>query len=89
MNDQETENVAKIFINLGAEHESALRMSKQLLKRAEQRSAEQKISKTEALNELLKVAVYGAQGMLKPGDEAKSEPKFKKTLKNQFFCKKV
>ena len=78
MNDQKTENVAKIFINLAAEHESALRMSKQLIKRAEQRSAEQKISKTEALKELLKVAVYGAQGMLKPGDEAKSEPKIQK-----------
>ena len=54
MNDQETENVAKIFINLGAEHESALRMSKQLLKRAEQRSAEQKFPKLKHLMNYLK-----------------------------------
>ena len=71
----ETEQVTKIFLNLGAEPKLALQMAKQLLKRAEQRSNEEEVSKTEALKELLEVAVYGAQGMLKPGDNAQSQPK--------------
>jgi hypothetical protein len=50
-------------------------MAKQLLKRAEQRSNDEEVSKTEALKELLEVAVYGAQGMLKPGDNAQSQQK--------------
>ena len=45
-------------------------MAKQLLKRAEQRSENEKITKTLALKELLEVAIYGAQGRLKPSDEA-------------------
>ena len=71
----ETEQVTKIFPNLGAEPKLALQMAKQLLKRAEQRSNEEEVSKTEALKELLEVAVYGAQGMLKPGDDAQSQQK--------------
>lgn len=71
----ETEQVTKIFLNLGAEPKLALQMAKQLLKRAEQRSNEEEISKSEALKELLEVAVYGAQGMLKPGDDAQSHQK--------------
>ena len=71
----ETEQVTKIFLNLGAEPKLALQMAKQLLKRAEQRSNEEEVSKTEALKELLEVAVYGAQGMLKPGDNAQSQQK--------------
>jgi hypothetical protein len=62
----ETKKVSEIFINLGADPKIALQMSRQLLKKADQRSNELGITKTEALNELLKVAVYGAQGMLKP-----------------------
>ena len=71
----ETEQVTKIFLNLGAEPKLALQMAKQLLKRAEQRSNDEEVSKTEALKELLEVAVYGAQGMLKPGDNAQSQQK--------------
>jgi len=71
----ETEQVTKIFLNLGAESKLALQMAKQLLKRAEQRSHEEEISKSEALKELLEVAVYGAQGMLKPADDAQSHQK--------------
>ena len=71
----ETEQVTKIFLNLGAEPKLALQMAKQLLKRAEQRSNDEEVSKTEALKELLEVAVYGAQGMLKPGDDAQSQQK--------------
>ena len=62
----ETKKVSEIFINLGADPKIALQMSRQLLKKADQRSNELGITKPEALNELLKVAVYGAQGMLKP-----------------------
>ena len=62
----ETKKVSEIFINLGADPKIALQMSRQLIKKADQRSNELGITKTEALNELLKVAVYGAQGMLKP-----------------------
>jgi hypothetical protein len=68
MDSAETKKVSKIFINLGADPKIALQMSRQLLKKADQRSKEYGITRTEALNELLKVAVYGAQGMLKPED---------------------
>jgi hypothetical protein len=50
-------------------------MAGQLVKRAEQRAKEGTISKTEALSELLEVAVCGAQGRLKPSDEANFEDK--------------
>ena len=73
--EKEVEKVAQIFSNLGAEQKIALQMAKQLLKRAEQRSEEEDISKTAALKELLEVAVYGAQGMLKPSDEANFDQK--------------
>ena len=73
--ENEVEKVAQIFSNLGAEQKIALQMAKQLLKRAEQRSEEEDISKTAALKELLEVAVYGAQGMLKPSDEASFDQK--------------
>ena len=73
--ENEAEQVAKIFQNLGAEKSLAMQMAKQLIKRAEQREKEGNISKTEALKELLEVAVYGAQGMLKPSDEANFDSK--------------
>ena len=73
--EEETEQVAKIFLNLGAEKKMALQMAGQLVKRAEQRAKEGIISKTEALRELLEVAVCGAQGRLKPSDEANFEDK--------------
>ncbi len=73
--ENENEQVAQIFTNLGAEEKVALQMARQLTKRAEQRSRNENISKTDALRELLEVAVYGAQGMLKPSDQADLEPK--------------
>lgn len=73
--ENESKQVAQIFINLGAEKNVALQMARQLTKRAEQRSSNENISKTDALRELLEVAVYGAQGMLKPSDQADLEPK--------------
>lgn len=68
--ENEIEQVSKIFSNLGAEKKLAMQMAKQLIKRAEQREKEEGISKTAALQELLDVAVYGAQGRLRPSDEA-------------------
>ena len=73
--EKETEQVSKIFLNLGAEKKLAIQMAKQLIKRAEQVQKNNGISKAEALQELLEVAVYGAQGRLKPSDEANFEQK--------------
>jgi 16S rRNA C1402 N4-methylase RsmH len=73
--EDEIQQIAQIFVNLGAEQTMARQMARQLIKRAEQRSHEEDISKTEALKELLEVAVYGAQGMLKPSDEANFDTK--------------
>ena len=73
--ENESKQVAQIFTNLGAEKKVALQMARQLTKRAEQRSRNENISRTDALRELLEVAVYGAQGMLKPSDQADLEPK--------------
>ena len=73
--ENENKQVAQIFTNLGAEKKGALQMARQLIKRAEQRSRNENISRTDALRELLEVAVYGAQGMLKPSDQADLEPK--------------
>ena len=73
--EKEVQEIAKLFLNLGAEEKMATQMAKQLLKRAEQRSENEKITKTMALKELLEVAIYGAQGRLKPSDEANSATK--------------
>ena len=73
--EKEVQEIAKLFLNLGAEEKMATQMAKQLLKRAEQRSENEKITKTLALKELLEVAIYGAQGRLKPSDEANSAAK--------------
>jgi hypothetical protein len=48
-------------------------MAKQLIKRAEQRAEEKGSSKVEELQKLLEVSVFGAQGRLKPSDEADFE----------------
>ena len=70
MNREEIENVAKLFKNLGAEEKQAEIMAKQLLKRADQLAQERNSSKTEELQKLLEVSIYGAQGMLKPSQES-------------------
>jgi len=56
------DQVATIFERLGAEPQQAKTMAKQLLKRAEQLSAEQDVTPVEALQELLQKAVQGRQG---------------------------
>ena len=73
--EKEVQEITKLFLNLGAKDKMATQMAKQLLKRAEQRSENEKITKTLALKELLEVAIYGAQGRLKPSDEANSATK--------------
>lgn len=73
--EEEIEKVSGIFQNLGAESEQAQVMAKQLIKRAEQRAEEKGSSKVEELQKLLEVSVFGAQGRLKPSDEADFEAK--------------
>ena len=58
--------VMGIFQNMGADRESARRMARQLIKRAEQKSKEEKSSKIIELQKLLELSIYGAQGLLKP-----------------------
>ena len=45
MSDEEIEQVAGIFQNLGAEKEKAVTMAKQLIRRAEQMAEEKQTSK--------------------------------------------
>ena len=61
--------VMGIFQNMGADPESARRMARQLIKRAEQKSKEEKSSKIIELQKLLELSIYGAQGMLKPDEK--------------------
>tara|TARA_B100000925_G_scaffold256910_1_gene210999 strand:+ start:514 stop:759 length:246 start_codon:yes stop_codon:yes gene_type:complete len=71
--EEEIEKVSEIFLNLGAESQQARIMARQLIKRAEQRAEEKNGSKVEELQKLLEVSVFGAQGRLKPSDEADFE----------------
>ena len=61
--------VMGIFQNMGADRESTRRMARQLIKRAEQKSKEEKSSKIIELQKLLELSIYGAQGMLKPDEK--------------------
>ncbi len=58
----EVANVARIFINLGADEAQAKVMAAQLLKRAEQIAEERGISKVEATETLLKQVIEARQG---------------------------
>ena len=73
MSDEEIEQVAGIFQNLGAEKEKAVTMAKQLIRRAEQMAEEKQTSKITQLQALLETAICGAQGALKPYKKAVSE----------------
>lgn len=82
--NNEISDIAGIFLSLGAEKKQALRMATQLLKRAGQLSTELNITKTEALQGLLKTVTCGSRGDLKPSEQATSEVTEKqKTRKNQ------
>ena len=64
--EEESNQVARIFENMGADKEGAQRMAGQLIKRAEQKAEENKTTKIIELQKLLELSIYGAQGLLKP-----------------------
>ena len=67
--------VARIFKNLGADEAKAEVMASQIIKRAERIAKEKESSKVDELRKLLEIAVLGAQGLLKPSDQALLDPK--------------
>ena len=73
MSNNETEQIAGIFRNLGADQDQAINMACQLIKRAEQLAKEKKSTKVIELQALLETAICGAQGTLKPDKKADSE----------------
>ena len=64
--EEESNQVARIFEKMGADKEGAQRMAGQLIKRAEQKAEENKTTKIIELQKLLELSIYGAQGLLKP-----------------------
>jgi len=76
VNEEESINqVEKVFQNMGAEKEVARRMASQLVKRADQKAKENQSSKIVELQRLLELAVYGAQGLLKPDEKGDLDEK--------------
>ena len=73
--EEESNQVARIFENMGADKEGAQRMAGQLIKRAEQKAEENKTSKIIELQKLLELSIYGAQGLLKPEENGDLEGK--------------
>jgi hypothetical protein len=60
------QQVAQIFEKLGSAPEQAIRMARQLIKRAEQLSETENIPFLESLERLLKLCIGGAQGEIDP-----------------------
>jgi len=73
MSNNETEQIAGIFRNLGADQDQAITMARQLIKRAEQLAEEKNSTKVSELQALLETAICGAQGILKPDKKGDSE----------------
>jgi hypothetical protein len=71
--------VAQAFKNLGSSNEQARIMAEQLVKRADQLAKENNSSLIEELGKLLETVSCGAQGRLKPSDEAEMSQKSSKT----------
>ena len=67
--------VARVFKNLGADEAKAEVMASQIIKRAERIAKEKESSKVDELRKLLEIAVLGAQGLIKPSDQALLDPK--------------
>lgn len=67
MSSGDIEQVAQLFVRLGATAESAEVMARQLLKRADQIAVERGIARVEALDSLLRSAIRGREG-LPPSD---------------------
>ena len=77
--DQTISQVAEAFKNLGSSTEQARVMSEQLVKRADQIAKVNNSSLIEELGKLLETVSCGAQGRLKPSDEAEMGQKSSKT----------
>jgi len=78
-NEKTIAQVAQAFKNLGSSTEQARIMAEQLVKRADQLAKENKSSLIEELGKLLETVSCGAQGRLKPSDEAELAQKSPKT----------
>ena len=72
---KEVIEIARVFKNLGADEAKAQVMASQIIKRAERIAEEKESSKIDELRKLLEIAVLGAQGLLKPSDQALLGPK--------------
>ena len=72
---KEVIEIARVFKNLGADEAKAQVMARQIIKRAERIAEEKESSKIDELRKLLEIAVLGAQGLLKPSDQAVLRPK--------------
>jgi hypothetical protein len=77
--DQTISQVTEAFKNLGSSTEQARVMSEQLVKRADQMVKVNNSSLIEELGKLLETVSCGAQGRLKPSDEAEMGQKSTKT----------
>ena len=77
--EQTISQVAEAFKNLGSSTEQARVMSEQLVKRADQMAKVNNSSLIEELGKLLETVSCGAQGRLKPSDEAEMGQKSSKT----------
>ena len=73
--EEESNQVARIFEKMGADKDSAQRMAGQLIKRAEQKAEENKTTKIIELQKLLELSIYGAQGLLKPEENGDLDEK--------------
>lgn len=67
MSAREIDQVAAVFINLGATEAQARTMAAQVLKRADQLAQEREIDRLEALQYLLQVAIAGRDGRVYEG----------------------
>ena len=68
----EIDSISSVFRRLGAEKNQARRMAGQILKRAEQLAKEKNSNKLIELQRLMEISTSGAQGALRPEDQADS-----------------
>jgi hypothetical protein len=87
--DQTISQVAEALKNLGSSTEQARVMAEQLVKRADQMAKVNNSSLIEELGKLLETVSCGAQGRLKPSDEAELGQKNSKTPEKKAFGEKM
>lgn len=77
MTEDPAAQVSQVFERLGASPEQALRMARQLVKRAEQLARQEEIPFLESMERLMNLSVRGAQGDFDPDFEpiSKKSPK--------------